>query len=350
MSLSPRDKIPCAIIGASGYTGEELVKIAGGHSGIQITAITSRQWAGKTVPECFPHLAGADFPTFEDLNAEEAHDRADVFFLALPHGVAAEYAVPLRKAGKTVIDLSADFRLKDPVVYEAAYGKPHPAPDLLEEAVYGLVEWQREDLARADLIACPGCYPTSVQLPLIPLLKNGLVGEGDIIATAYSGISGAGKKADSFYSYAERAESLTAYGLPFHRHVPEMEQELSTHAGYEVKLHFAPHLAPLIRGMLTTISIPLESDFEKISDCLAGAYAEESFVSVFPPEGVFPDTRQTRGSNRACLSAKPDGRSGRAWLLSSIDNLGKGAAGQAVQAFNVRFGFPETTGLETAGD
>lgn len=350
MSSNARDKIPCAIIGASGYTGEELVRLAAGHPGIEITALTSRQWAGKSAEECFPQLQHPALPTFEDGDAEAVCDRADVFFLALPHGVAAEYAVPLRRAGKTVIDLSADFRLTDPAVYESTYGKPHPAPALLQEAVYGLVEWQRSDLATADLIACPGCYPTSVQLPLIPLLKAGLIGDGDIIVTAYSGISGAGKRQDQFYSFAERAESMTAYGLPFHRHLPEMEQELSTHAGYGVTLHFAPHLAPLIRGMLTTISVPLESGFNELSQCLVEAYAGEPFVSVLPPDGAFPDTRMTRGSNRACITAKPDARNGRAWLVSSIDNLGKGAAGQAIQAFNIRFGFPETSGLERAGD
>jgi N-acetyl-gamma-glutamyl-phosphate reductase len=350
MSNSSSEKISCAIIGASGYTGEELVKLAARHPRIEITAMTSRQWAGKSAAECLGFFHSGKVPTFEDLDAAAVSSRAEVFFLALPHGVAAEYAVPLRQAGKTVIDLSADFRLKDPVVYEETYGKPHPAPDLLQEAVYGLVEWNRKALPTADLVACPGCYPTSVQLPLIPLLKAGLIGKGDIIVTAYSGISGAGKKSDSFYSFSERAESMTAYGLPFHRHVPEMEQELSCHAGHEIHLHFAPHLAPVIRGMMATISIPLESGIEACQACLEDAYREEAFVSVLPPGGRFPDTRQVRGTNRASIAAQPDLREGRAWLLSAIDNLGKGAAGQAIQAFNVRFGHPERCGLEGAGD
>lgn len=345
MANGRSDKIACAIIGASGYTGEELVRILAHHPNVDIKALTSRQSAGLSPEVTWNLYPQGNLPDFEDLEPTDLLDRADVFFLALPHGVSAQFGVPLLDAGKTVIDLSADFRLNRADVYEQTYGQPHPAPALLEQAAYGLVEWNREALRNASLIACPGCYPTSAQLPLIPLLREGLIAEGDIIISALSGVSGAGKKADLFYSFCERAECLTAYGLPQHRHVPEIEQECSRQAGRPVRVHFAPHLVPSVRGMLSTISVPIEVSIEVIQNCLRNAYEKEPFVRYLNDAAGFPTSGAVAGSNLAQLAARASSTPDRAWLLCSIDNLGKGAGGQAVQAFNCRFGLPEGLGL-----
>lgn len=337
-----------AVVGASGYSGEELVRLVSRHPELQLTAITSRSTAGQPVGSVIPGLpASLGSLTFANIPPAELADKADAFFLALPHGVAAEYALPLRKAGKVVIDLSADFRLKDPAVYKEFYGHDHPAPELLKESVYAQPELHRAEIKKSDLIACPGCYPTSILLALAPALKNGLIDPETIVINSLSGVSGAGKKADVSLLFTELNESMKAYSVPKHRHLSEIEQELSLLAGKSVVVTFTPHLVPLSRGMLTTITAKAT---RSLADADVAAlyqkyYADEPFV-FFKTDGTLPEVKRVARTNSIEIASRFDVRTGRLLLFSAIDNLGKGAAGQAVQALNVRFGFKETTGLE----
>jgi N-acetyl-gamma-glutamyl-phosphate reductase len=339
--------VRAAIVGASGYTGEELVRALLGHPGVELAAVTSRQYAGKKIGSVLGGRARESSLVFEDLGVPEIASRAEAVFLALPHGVAAGYAVPLLEAGKTVIDLSADFRLKDAEVYREFYHAEHPAPALLRQSVYGLPEFHREELRKADLIACPGCYPTSIQLALAPALKKGWIDLERIVIHSISGVSGAGKKAEAAYLFCECNESLKAYGYPRHRHLPEIEQELGLLAGRPLRVSFTPHLAPLNRGMLTTVTAALapgapgEAAWQ---EAYASFYGQEPFVHVLAPPDV-PETRRVSGTNGCEVAVRLDARTGQAVLVSAIDNLGKGAALQAVQAFNLRFGFEEGEGL-----
>src|SRR5689334_1602641 len=262
--MSDSKKIPVAIVGASGYAGEDLVRLLLGHPGADLVAITSRQYAGQTLAQVFPkfsHYPKAKSLRFTEPNAELLAKQAEVVFLALPHGVAAEFAVPLLQLGCQVIDLSADFRLKSAATYKEFYGHDHPAPDLLAKSVYGLPEVYRSAIKNATLIASPGCYPTSVLLPVLPLLKAKLVKETGIIANSLSGVSGAGRKAETDYLFVECNESVRPYGIPKHRHLSEIEQELSIAAGSSVVIQFSPHLIPVNRGILTTIYLPPEKHF-----------------------------------------------------------------------------------------
>lgn len=337
-----------AIIGASGYAGEELCGLLARHPGAEIACLASRQLSGKSVAEAMPRLAGREplsslrisdssFAAIKDCGAE-------FFFLALPHGLAAEFALPLLKAGKRVIDLSADFRLRDADIFQEFYGEKHPAAELLGEAVYGIPELHREAVRKARLVASAGCYPTSILLPLVPLLKAGLISKEGIAVASASGVSGAGRKAETAYLYAECNESLRAYGLPKHRHLSEIEQELSVAAGGKVIITFVPHLAPMTRGIHTTIFATLAgpAGAKDILPALEKAYAEEPFVRV---SAALPDTKNVNGTNFCDISARYDERAGRLILLSAEDNLVKGAAGQAVQNFNLMAGHPETAGL-----
>jgi N-acetyl-gamma-glutamyl-phosphate reductase len=339
-------KLRAAVVGASGYSGEELLRLLSRHPGIEITAVTSRQFAGKPVAQVVPQVLGYSALAFEDLTPQGLLGRADVYFLALPHGVAAEYAVPLRQAGQKVIDLSADFRLRSADRYAEFYGKAHPAPALLKEAVYGLPETHREQITTADLIASPGCYPTSILLALIPALKAGWVDEKTIVINSLSGVSGAGKKAEIGLLYGEVNETMKAYGVPKHRHLSEIEQELSFVAGKEVTVGFTPHLVPLTRGMLTSISVQSTRNIseENLRELYQKAYAAEPFVRVLTGDAL-PEVRNVARTNDAEIAVRVDARTGRLLLFSAIDNLGKGAAGQAIQSMNLRFGFDETTGL-----
>ncbi len=335
-----------AVIGASGYTGEELLRALLRHPNISITAITSRQQAGQSLARVLGPSAPPTNLVFQNLAPDDVADCADVFFLALPHGVAAEYAVPLLKAGKTVFDLSADFRLKSTVLYQEYYKAAHPAPALLQESVYGLPELYREKLKQARLIACPGCYPTSTILALAPALRHKLVRNETIIVNSLSGISGAGKKADTLYSFCERDENLAPYSVPNHRHIPEIEQELSCVAGGPVTLSFTPHLVPVVRGMLTTccatLAAPLtQAEAQKIYET---DYLGERFVPVLPSDQL-PETRRVMHTNACEVAVRCDPRTNRLFCFSALDNLGKGAALQAVQSFNVRFGFNEAAAL-----
>ncbi|MDX6765768.1 MAG: N-acetyl-gamma-glutamyl-phosphate reductase [Candidatus Methylacidiphilales bacterium] len=340
------DRCDVAVIGASGYTGEELLRILLRHPRVRLTAVTSRQAEGKPLSEVAGPAALSSPLVFEDLKPSEMAARAEVFFLALPHGVAAEFAVPLLQAGRTVFDLSADFRLKNPASYREFYHTDHPAPDLLGQAVYGLPETHARELAGATLVACPGCYPTNAVLGLAPALALGWIDPQRIVINSLSGISGAGKKADTFYSFAERSENLAAYSVPVHRHLPEIEQELAHVAGQPCRVSFVPHLVPVIRGMLGTLSAPLLRPVtqEQAQAAFEAHYAGSAFVKVMAP-GKLPETKQVTGTNLCLLSVRVDAHAERLIVVSATDNLGKGAAGQAVQAFNLRMGWPETTGL-----
>lgn len=346
-----------AIIGASGYSGEELVRLLLNHPHVELVAVTSRQNAGKTLAQVFPKFASHPVSRslrFVEPNADELARQADLVFLALPHGVAAEYAVPLLKAGGTVIDLSADFRLRSPAVYREFYAHDHPAPELLAQAVYGLPEFYREAIKRASLIASPGCYPTSVLLPSLPLLRAGLVQAQGIIADSYSGVSGAGRKAEIDYLFCECNESARPYGVPKHRHLSEIEEQMSLAAGTKVVIQFTPHLMPVNRGILTTLYLtPTETVSDeasvaqfgaKIAACYAKAYAQEPFVRLLEGK-AFPDTKNIVGSNICEMAWRLDPRTGRLIVMSAEDNLIKGAGGQAVHSMNIHCGFPETAGL-----
>ena len=339
------------IVGASGYTGEELVRILARHPHVELAAVCSRTLAGKAVADEIPRLRGivsADLRFSASSPAECAASDVAVWFLALPHGVAAEYAQPLIAAGKRVLDLSADFRLKDLALYKKYYGHDHPAPALSAEARYVVPELQRDDAwKQAKLIACPGCYPTSIQVPLVPLLRAGLLKPepGRLVINSYSGVSGAGKKADVGYLFCERDSSIKAYGIPGHRHIAEIEEQFGVAAGQPVVVQFNPHLAPMHRGIATTIVVPAAGvTAAQVEAVWQQAYAGRPFVSVLK-SGDFPDTAHVAGTNRVAMSAVADARTGNLVITSVIDNLMKGAGGQAVQALNLLMGWSETAGL-----
>jgi N-acetyl-gamma-glutamyl-phosphate reductase len=340
--------VKAAIVGASGYSGEELVALLARHPQVEIVAVTSRQSAGQTVVEIFPRMAGSAISAmkFVEPSAEAlAKSGASVVFLALPHGLAAEFAAPLRKAGIQVVDLSADFRLKSADVFEEFYGEKHPVPQLLAESVYALPEiCGNEALEDAGLLACPGCYPTSILVPLVPLLRKKLVDPNGIVINSLSGVSGAGRKADVALLFAECNESLLAYGAPKHRHLSEIEQELSTAAAEKVTVSFTPHLVPVTRGMISTIVVsPLKgADVQAVKSAWGEAYEGRPFVRVV---SHLPDSKHVTSTNFIDLAVREDKRTGRILLFSAIDNLGKGAASQAVQAFNISRGWDEATGL-----
>ena len=336
-----------AIIGASGYSGEELVRLLSRHPNVELAAVTSRSLAGKRVADQMPalrHLVGELTFTTSDPAELAANNEIDIFFLALPHGVASEFADPLFQAGKTVIDLSADFRLGSTSLYQSSYDQPHPAPHLLEAAPYVVPELAGDSWQAATLIACPGCYPTSIQLPLVPLLRAGLIHPKGIVIDSYSGVSGAGKKVAENFVYCERNESMKAYSLPGHRHVSEIEEQLGKAAFADTIVQFSPHLAPMTRGISTTIVAPSKAPLDAVYTCWEKTYADKPFVSVLT-SGTCPDTKHVVGTNRCDLSAVHDPRTDNLIITSVIDNLVKGASGQAVQIMNLKYGFQETAGL-----
>ncbi len=344
-----------AVVGASGYAGEELVERLWKHPGVELVCLTSRQYVGRSLEDVFPRLRGARFgqgtppPVFVAPDAATiAASGAQFAFLALPHGLASEFALPLLDAGLRVIDLSADFRLRDAAVYHEFYGHEHPAPALLSEAVYGLPELpgRREQIAAAKLLAAPGCYPTSVLVPLAPLLRAKLLDPSQIVVNSLSGVSGAGRKADLDLLFAECNENARAYGAPGHRHLSEIEQELSLAARQTVVISFCPHLVPLTRGIITTINAAATAGSHPgaVEKYWRDAYGDEPFVRLLP-DGQFPQTRELARGNFVDLAWRHDPRTGRFFLFSSLDNIVKGAAGQAVQCFNLMTGWPETTGL-----
>jgi len=335
------------VIGASGYSGELLVRLLLAHPHVTLAAVTSRSQVGKPLSQVIPALRGADKGLkFVDSDAKAlAASDIDLFFLALPHGAAADFAKVLVPAGKKVIDLSADFRIADLDTYQKYYGTHH-APELLPSARFVLPEltpssWKTE----AKLVASPGCYPTSVLVPLVPLLKDGIVSREHIVVNSMSGVSGAGRKVDEFYLYVERAESAKAYGLIKHRHLAEIEEQLTLHTGAPTVIQFNPHLAPMRRGIATTITVPAKvENIDALYDSWRKAYANTPFVQILPT-GETPDTAHVVGTNRVDISAAFDPRTKNFVITSAEDNLVKGASGQAVQIMNLWLGFPETAGL-----
>jgi len=339
-----------AVLGASGYTGEELVRLLLRHPQAELVAVTSRQYVGKTVAEVFPRVgsyAGAKALQFSEAAPEKIARIAEFAFLALPHGVAVEFAGPLLQAGARVVDLSADFRIRNPATYREFYGREHGTPDLLGEAVYGLPEIYRDKIRDARLVACPGCYPTSILLPLIPLLREKLIDPENIIASSLSGVSGAGRKAEADYLFVECNESVRPYGVPKHRHLAEIEQELSIAADTTVTIQFTPHLVPINRGILTTLYLTptaLGRDAGRIDATFHQAYAAAPFVRLLGDKSL-PDTKNVVGSNVIEIAWRHDPRTGRLLMISAEDNLMKGASGQAIQCFNLMCGFEEDAGL-----
>ena len=345
MKTDGSNKIRAAILGASGYTGAELVRLLARHPRVAMTVITADRSAGKSFGTVFPHLAHLGLPTL--VKIEDADwDQVDVVFCALPHGTTQEVIAGLPKRLK-VVDLSADFRLFDVGAYAQWYGHEHKAPDLQKEAVYGLTEIKRKEVKAGRLIANPGCYPTSAQLPLIPLLEAGMIESGDIIIDAKSGVSGAGRAAKEANLYSEVTEGIHAYGVASHRHAPEIEQGLSEAAKASVTVNFTPHLMPMSRGILSSIYVKLKNGAkaDDLRNALEKRYAGEPFVRVVPA-GSAPATRHVRGSNHCLMGVFADRVPGRAIVLSVIDNLVKGASGQAIQNMNLVCGLDETMGLE----
>jgi N-acetyl-gamma-glutamyl-phosphate reductase len=336
------------VVGASGYSGEVLVKLLLGHPRAELAAVTSRTHAGQPLARVMPALRGRDRGLqFADSDpAALAASDLELLFLALPHGAAATFARALVPAGKRVVDLSADFRIADPAVYRRYYGE-HPAPELLPRARSVLPEltppgWQSE----IALAAAPGCYPTSILLPLVPLLQAGLVSRRHIVANSFSGVSGAGRKVEESYLFVERAESAKAYGLTRHRHLAEIEEQLALRTGEPTVIQFNPHLAPMRVGIATTITVPAEpgASIEGLYAAWRSAYGAAPFVQLLPA-GETPDTAAVVGTNRIDLAAVHDPRTGNFVLTSAIDNLRKGASGQAVQIMNLWCGWEETAGL-----
>lgn len=335
--------IRAGIVGGTGYTGVELLRLLAGHPEVEIAAVTSRTKAGTRVSELFPNLRNhVDLPFTEPEPIQLAR-QCDVVFFATPHGVAMDMVPALLTQNTRIIDLSADFRLLDPVVWAQWYGRPHAAPELLAEAVYGLPELNREAICQARLIACPGCYPTAVQLGFLPLLEQGLVDSERLIADAKSGVSGAGRKAVMGTLLCEASENFKAYNVTGHRHLPEIVQGLRQVSHAPVGLTFAPHLTPMIRGIHATLYAQLQQETD-LQALYEQRYAETPFVDVLPL-GSYPETRSVRGSNMCRLAVHRPSTGNTVIVLSVTDNLVKGASGQAIQNMNLMFGLKETAGL-----
>jgi N-acetyl-gamma-glutamyl-phosphate reductase len=342
-----------AVVGASGYTGLELLRLLSGHPDVEVTAVTSRSLAGQKIADVFPALAGplnrVSGLHFEDPDPEELIKRADFFFTAVPHKAAMSIAPRLLAGGGRLVDLSADFRFNDPDVYAAWY-EPHAEPALLAKTVYGLPELHRDRIAAAFLVGNPGCYPTSVILAMAPLLSAGIVDADQLIVDSKSGVSGAGRGASLTTSFCEINDGIMAYKVVGHRHTPEIEQELSRLAGRPVMVGFTPHLVPFSRGILTTAYAPLTADQtgDDLTDLARAFYQKAPFVRV-RDQGALPHTLDVRGTNYCDLSYFVDQRTRRVKVVSVIDNLTRGASGQAVCNMNLMLGLPEETGLTACG-
>ncbi|MFB6259874.1 MAG: N-acetyl-gamma-glutamyl-phosphate reductase [Thiohalorhabdaceae bacterium] len=337
-------RLRVGILGGSGYAGVELLRLLVTHPETEVVAVTSRQAAGQPVTALFPFLRGWCGLVFEDPDPRALAERCDVVFCGAPHGVAMHQVPRLLEAGVRVIDLSADFRIRDREVFERWYEETHTAPEWLEPAVYGLPEVNAEAIKEARLVANPGCYPTSVQLGLLPLLEAGLVNTEGLVADAKSGASGAGREAKTHLLLAEAADSMSAYGAGGHRHLPEIVQGLERAAGGSVDLTFVPHLAPMVRGIHATCYARLVDPEVAVQTLFEHRYAESAFVDVMPA-GSHPGTRSVRGSNFCRLAIHRPGKGRQVVILSVIDNLVKGAAGQAVHNMNLMFGLSEDAGL-----
>jgi len=336
--------IKVGVVGGTGYTGVELLRLLALHPQVELCAVTSRAEAGSAVADLFPNLRGHIDLAFSDPESATLSGCELVYF-ATPNGIAMEMAPALIEAGVRVIDLAADFRLRDASVWQQWYGLAHACPALLEEAVYGLPELNREAIADARLVANPGCYPTAVQLGFAPLLEARCIEPATLIADCKSGVSGAGRKAAVATLFAEAAESFKAYAVPGHRHLPEIRQGLGDVYGGPVGLTFVPHLTPMIRGIHATLYVNLTRDDIDLQSVFESRFADEPFVDVLPP-GAHPETRSVRGANLCRMAVHRPQEGSTAVVLSVIDNLVKGAAGQAIQNMNIMFGLRETMGLE----
>jgi N-acetyl-gamma-glutamyl-phosphate reductase len=339
--------IRIGVVGGTGYTGVELLRILALHPAVEIAAVTSRGDAGRRVDAIYPNLRGFVDAAFVEPSLD-ALAGCDAAFFATPNGTAMRMAPALLERGIKVIDLAADFRLKDAAEWEHWYGEPHACPELLEEAVYGLPEVNREAVREARLVACPGCYPTSVQLGLLPLLEAGVILPERLVADVKSGVSGAGRKAEIPILMSETGESLKAYNVMGHRHLPEIRQGLERAAGQPVGLTFVPHLIPMIRGIHATLYAESSGETPDLQPLFEARYRDEPFVDVLPA-GSHPDTRNVRGVNCCQIAVHRPQGGNTIVVLSVIDNLVKGAAGQAVQNLNLMFGLDETEGLRAIG-
>jgi len=337
--------IRAGVIGATGYAGAEVVRILAGHPSVTLTVLTSRQYAGAAFDQIYPAMSGWVDLICEEFDYDSICDRTDVIFTALPHKLPMEIVPELIRRGKKVIDLSADFRFSDPDRYEAVY-QPHAAKDVLEQAVYGLSEVNTQEIKRANLVGNPGCYPTSVLLPLIPLIQHKLLEIDSIIADSKSGVSGAGRSPSLTTHFCEANESFKPYKVDGHRHKPEMDELLSAAAGQAVDITFVPHLLPMTRGMETTIYARLTKPrgYTEIHNMVVDYYSDSPFIRILD-KGKYPDTRNVRGTNYCDMGFAVDKAKGRMIIMSVIDNLVKGAAGQAVQNMNLMLGLEEATGL-----
>lgn len=334
------------IVGGTGYTGVELLRLLTPHPEVELSAITSRSEAGRRLDDLYPNLRGHTDLSFVEPTTQ-ALSGCDLVFFATPHGVAMAQAPELLAQGIKVVDLSADFRLKDLATFKQWYGMEHTAGDWVDQAVYGLPEISRDQIARAQLVAAPGCYPTAVQLALLPLIKAGVVDASDLIADCKSGVSGAGRGASVGALFAECSDSFKAYAVSGHRHLPEITQQLQTATSESVGLVFTPHLTPMIRGIHATCYARLTQEVD-VQALFEAAYADEPMVDVMPPRS-HPETRSVRGSNRCRLAVHRASGSDRLVILAVEDNLVKGASGQAVQCMNLMLGLPETQGLDGIG-
>ena len=337
-----------AVLGATGYAGVELLRILLQHPRVRLTVLSSQQYSGKRVYEIYPSLAGKCDLVLEEIQPKRMISRFDLAFSALPHETSMDVVPTLVREGKRVIDLSADFRLRDPEIYRQWY-RPHKAPHLLRMSTYGLTEIHRSQIARSSLVANPGCYPTGAVLGLAPLFAERLV-QGAVLIDAKSGVTGAGRSSAVELSFTEVNENLKAYHVGVHRHTPEIEQELSQIAKSSVSVLFAPHLVPMSRGILSTMYVELEKPLgeKNLTKVYHDFYRKEPFIRILPA-GSFPQTKDVRGSNDCVIGFRFDSRVGRLVVITAIDNLVKGAAGQAVQNMNLMYGFPEDEGLrETA--
>jgi N-acetyl-gamma-glutamyl-phosphate reductase len=338
--------IKAAVLGATGYAGAELVRILAGHPFVRLAYLSSRSYAGKPISRVFPAFSGVCDIVCRDMDMEAIAREADVVFLALPHKLPMSVAPVLLAAGKKVVDLSADFRFRDLNVYEAHY-QPHAARETAALSVYGLSETYADDIRKASLVGNPGCYPTSALLPLLPFVESRLLDLASIVIDSKSGVSGAGRSLALSAHFCEVHEGFSAYKVAAHRHEPEIEENLGVKAGRPVNITFVPHLLPMSRGMLTTTYAKLTTALstDKANELLRDHYAKCPFVRILP-EGLLPQTRNVRGTNFCDMAARVDGHTGRLILISAIDNLVKGASGQAVQNMNLMLNLPETAGLD----
>jgi N-acetyl-gamma-glutamyl-phosphate reductase len=345
--MSGHVKKKIGVLGASGYTGADAVRLLARHPGVEISALTANTHAGKVMDEVFPHFFMLDLPVLAEWEKVD-WTTLDAVFCGLPHGTTQEIIAAVLKANPAIniLDMSADFRLRDQAMYAQWYGHAHRAPDLQGEAVYGLTELYRKGITAARLVACPGCYPTAVLLALVPLVKAGLVDAHDLVIDAKSGVTGAGRGLKQNTLFAEAGEGLSPYSVAMHRHTAEIDQEIGVAAGVPVTANFTPHLIPMARGELCTCYVRLKgASADDLRAALERVYRDEPFVHV-ARKGVMPQTQNVRGSNYVQIGVVADRIEGRAIVISTLDNLVKGSAGQAIQNMNLMFGWPETTGLE----